>query len=191
MDALLLVDTWPSNIGFGWTKSAVELCASLFGFDREKQLSAFLDFRAFLVRLRKTVRWKLVAPYLRRKWRHLRSRAAAMLDANVKPLSEPDPKLWFARNRTFGADMDRRIKNSDRYRRTLKTYIPTRYSGTLTSFCPSEGQGKHLEAFRRVWRQLAPDAEIALAPGNHLSCITDRVEDLASLFRERLSSCEK
>ena len=187
MGALLLVDAWPSNVGLGWAKSAIELCASLLGLDREKQLSAFLDFRAFLVRLRKTVRWKLLSSYLRRKWMHTRSRAHAVLNADVKPLSEPDPKLWFARNRTFGADMERRIRNSDRYRQALKTYIPSRFSGRLTSFCPSEGQGKHVATFRRVWKQLAPEAEIVLVPGDHLSCITDRVEELACLFRQRLA----
>jgi hypothetical protein len=42
-----------------------------------------------------------------------------------------------------------------------------------------------------VWRHLASDAEIAVVPGEHMTCITTHAEALVSQLRERFTALDR
>ena len=56
--------------------------------------------------------------------------------------------------------------------------------------CPSEGVSNIRELFRARWNKIAHHAEILFATGNHLSCITAHIAELAAAVRQSLDESD-
>jgi len=65
------------------------------------------------------------------------------------------------------------------YRDIIDRHIPGCYAGRVALLAPTEEIGPRSSLDPEVWRTVAPNLEINLVPGGHLTCITEHVEDLA------------
>jgi oxalate---CoA ligase len=73
------------------------------------------------------------------------------------------------------------------YRRTMAGYFPSPVAANV--FCLTAASHKRSAFFSgQAWRGLAPKVEIAVVPGEHLTCITTHAEPLARELRTRIAA---
>jgi oxalate---CoA ligase len=71
------------------------------------------------------------------------------------------------------------------YRRTMARYVPPKLA--VDVFCLLAQSHAASSVFAaHSWRGLTPNLEVAIVPGEHLTCITTHVDTLASRLRKRL-----
>ena len=72
------------------------------------------------------------------------------------------------------------------YRDIIDRYVPGSYAGRVALLAPVEEAGRRSNLEPEVWRMVAPNLEIQAVPGQHLTCITDHLEDLAAALNRLL-----
>lgn len=75
-------------------------------------------------------------------------------------------------------------------REAMACYIPRPVAANALSLV-SESHGSSLEFAAKVWYPLAPQIEIAIVPGGHITCITTYAEALVAKLRERLEALDR
>ena len=69
------------------------------------------------------------------------------------------------------------------YLRAVAQYVPTAYSGRVTVFSSLDGASSHTGDPTLGWSSMCSDLHVVRVPGDHATCVTDHVDDIASQLR--------
>ena len=153
----------------------------LLGLKSEKKISQFVVLRYYIRRMKQMAQlplgeqlaWALCLAK-KRIWGVTRSFAAAGLPREcVGPDQAGQHENW---------EEDRLIKI---YHRALENYVPRPYSGRVVLFCPTEEYPANPKDPTMGWGKAAPNIEVQMVPGDHVTCITRYVKTLA----DRMKAC--
>ncbi len=76
------------------------------------------------------------------------------------------------------------------YRRTMARYFPPKVDADVLCLI-AESHAVSAVFAAHIWRGFTPNLEVAVVPGEHLTCITTHVEALAGRLRQRLVALDR
>jgi hypothetical protein len=76
------------------------------------------------------------------------------------------------------------------YFRALENYIPRPYSGRVVLFYPTEEYPANPKDPTMGWGKVAPNLEVQMVPGDHVTCITRYVKTLADKMKVCLDQAQ-
>ncbi len=79
------------------------------------------------------------------------------------------------------------VEPGDAYRRAIRCYLPPRYAGRVALFRAEQWPADRPDL---GWSRLLPLLEVAIIPGDHHTCITRHVAELAARIEETLQRAE-
>jgi amino acid adenylation domain-containing protein len=147
----------------------------LLGLKSEEKISLFVVLRYYIRRMKNVARlplgeqlaWALCLAK-KRIWRVTRSFAAAGSPRECVALDQAGQhENW---------EEDALVKI---YFRALDSYVPRPYSGRVVLFCPAGEYTANLKDPTMGWGKAAPNLEVQMVPGDHVTCITRYVKTLA------------
>jgi thioesterase domain-containing protein/acyl carrier protein len=172
VDLLALIHASARNARFNPLRTMVRSVAYPLGLGPNEQLRWFVRTRNFLVRLG-DLPARERALFTAEKIRKTVSFERPVNDAGDDPGRAGEaPRDRFDRYKAIYA----------KYCAAIAGYIPARYSGRVTLFWPCEDATKPSED-AAGWRDVAGSVEVHMVPGQHMTCITEHVEDLADGLR--------
>jgi thioesterase domain-containing protein len=74
------------------------------------------------------------------------------------------------------------------YHRIFQTYVPEPFEGNAVLFRSSRLRDRYPDDPMKTWRHITPDLQTYSVTGDHLSCITKHVEDLAKKMKTVLTA---
>lgn len=188
VDLVAVIDT-PVNtrLRFWFQHSLVALAAHLLGLDEGQQLDWFARLRNFVIAFNELSGFKRVMFLLKRVnrlcaaakwlpqifWRNSRRNPVITIPQQAAP-TQGSPEEW---NRSL---QEKYVY----YRRLMTRYVAYPYQGRISLIC-SRDRRHSTDDPTLGWRDVAPDIDLHVIPGNHYTCLTDHLRILA----EHLKSC--
>lgn len=176
VDALLLIDSDPQDIGaMRPVRRAIHRVGSLLSLSEATELSWFRECRR-IARVWNHPNGAIgVVKYpFRRIYRKLFGGARAA-DARIAEQHLSDIPAGLARRSRFPI-----------YHRIVQNYVPERYSGKVVVFQSSDVRKQQTADPSTGWRDITSDIEVHAIVGDHQTCVTKHVDDLAGKMRAYL-----
>ena len=172
VDAVVLIDTHASNARFrAWSKF-VDGIAPLVGLNPTQRSNVFRRGRTFLRGLKRASHrgihemflFVVKKPYfvIKGASRHESAPAHAPLDARQV--------VWL------------------HYHNALEDYVPERYAGRVVLFRSTHLESKTPGNFEAGWQHVCDSFEVHAIAGDHRTCVTTHVDELAAQIRAVLDS---
>jgi hypothetical protein len=76
------------------------------------------------------------------------------------------------------------------YGKVLDRYVPKPYHGRLVLFWPTDERNELRRDPSAGWAKVAPQIDVQMIPGGHVSCIFEHVKGLAEIMRDCLDLAE-
>jgi len=76
------------------------------------------------------------------------------------------------------------------YERATDGYLPRRHSGRVTIIWAREDLERSSTDPTLPWHRLAPNSEVQVVPGDHLTMLTEHAQHLAECFRSCLDQAQ-
>ncbi len=170
---LVLVDASALNVRFTWLRRLVAGLGALIGLDQTEQARWFGVTRSLAVELRK--RPRAFAPTLRHLIQQrmpLRVGAAAVRAHDSRALE----RVYHEAGRVYRDIMDR--------------YVPPRYDGRVVLLHTRTMEARAPHDPTAGWSQVASRAELQRIAGEHQTCVTEHLDDLAARLSGILDQIE-
>jgi thioesterase domain-containing protein len=164
---VILLDAWVPR-HFGRLKALIRFGGRLAKFDVDAQTRLYARLRMFLVRASNVHRDGL-RTFLSLCWRTARAELQRLAGATPEARGIPGPA--FDDPEAPLADL--------RYRRILMNYRPKPYSGRVVLLRTQAAQISYTTDLTAGWGKLAAHVEVHNLPGDHITCQTEHVGDVA------------
>ncbi|HXW13582.1 MAG TPA: amino acid adenylation domain-containing protein, partial [Terriglobia bacterium] len=173
MGIVILLDAWVPRY-FGWLKALISFGGWLARVDVDTQTRLYARLRKFLVRASNIHRGGLLT-FLSLCWRTAWAELVRLLGATSEARRIPGPT--FDDPEAPLADM--------RYRGILMNYRPKPYSGRVVLLRTQAAKISYPTDLTAGWGKVAAHVEVHNLPGDHITCQTEHVGDVA----EHIAKC--
>ena len=171
---VILLDAWVPRY-FGWLNALIRLGGRLARIDVDAQTRLYARLRRFLVRASNVHRGGL-RTFLSLCWGTVRAELQRLSGAT--PEARGVPAQVFDNPVAPLADL--------RYRRILMNYRPKPYSGRVILLRTRAAQVSYPTDLTAGWGKLAAKVDVHHLPGDHITCQTEHVGDVAECIAKYL-----
>ena len=159
---LFAIDTTMPDPRLRYLAWATALFCRVLGRNDEDRVNTFLAWRYRVLHAREL--WTegfraFTTHYVRRFW------DPRLADPSAEPVSLRDDRMARA------------------YGRAVNQYVPDVYSGRVTVFSSLEGAASRTGDPTLGWSRVSTDLHVVDVPGDHATCVTAHVEDIAAQLR--------
>jgi thioesterase domain-containing protein len=177
VDLLVLVDVRGMNSRFAWLKRLVTAVGRVLGLDDESCARAFATVRSLAIEIRNrphTFGQALFHHAARGRRRRAVPPGQPIGAAAVRAHDErPVGAIYDEAYRLYGEIMDR--------------YVPTRYDGRVVLFHSRAMARRSPGDATAGWRRVLAHPELRSIAGEHQTCLTDHLDDLATQLSDVLA----
>lgn len=183
VEALVLIDNDPRNLGLRPLRRLIRRVASRFSLGADTELSWFTKCR------RVAEGWRSAGNGAVAKSKYLLAKAAS-IDRVLATLF-PDRKT--ANNDDGAKAIDGTDISEDRFSRwptyheIHQSYVAEPYDGHVVLFCSSRLQDRYPNDLKAGWRAISAHVETHAIDGDHWTCVTKYAEDVARKMNAYLS----
>jgi thioesterase domain-containing protein len=170
---LLLIDARPPNLAYRSDWALARRTASALRLSPRVQRALFLRLKWYREELQASGRTGLLG-WTHLLWRKLSSVAARAMTGGVES---------GAADQAAGQDPASLLA---RYQERLSAHMPGPYAGQVALFRSSYRDGRPWFDSAAGWGMLGAHEDLHRIPGNHRTCVTTHVADLAALMRPYL-----
>jgi surfactin family lipopeptide synthetase C len=198
---LVLICASGVNARYHRLQDAVNQYCNLQEVDVDERQRLFLRARGFAVRVREIRQYyagrlkELAQLTLREQLAFVGSTGSKGLQAvaSAFPQARQNGKAQTENGKAHPAIQileDPNLQANEAYVKAMMSYVPRSYSGQVTIFWPDEWARENPDGATAGWRDLAPDLDVHIVPGGHLTCLIQHTEELARHLQMCLNAAQ-
>jgi thioesterase domain-containing protein len=178
VEVVLMIDSQARNLSFRFPRNAVALLATVFHLKPGTEAEIFRRLKLFLLMFQEAHEvgaWRAIS-FLGSKLKSYLIRGVRLLGPSLSRHTETiDASAPWERSTPWWHS-----------HLAMEAYVPQKYSGRIVLFRSASIKNEAFHDPTAGWGQITSDVAVEWIPGDHRSCVTKHVADLARKMRPHL-----